>query len=93
MPSSVLYITIRDLIRLSILLFYMRIFGQIPRARRLIILTFVGVISTWVAFAGAIIFQCTPVEHFWLGWDGQHQGHCINQNAMTWAGAISGYYG
>ncbi|KAI0418926.1 hypothetical protein F5X98DRAFT_336709 [Xylaria grammica] len=84
----VLYITSRDLVRLSILLFYHRIFGHIQLARRLIHFTFVVIIACCVAFDFAIIFGCTPLDHFWTGWDGQQDGHCISTNGIFWAGAF-----
>ncbi|KAI0913887.1 hypothetical protein F4823DRAFT_468468 [Ustulina deusta] len=84
----VLYITCRDLVRLSILFFYYRIFGHIQSARRLIQFTFVLIITCCAAFDFAIIFGCTPIDYFWTGWDGQHDGHCISTNAIFWAGAF-----
>ncbi|KAI1822619.1 hypothetical protein F4861DRAFT_379498 [Xylaria intraflava] len=84
----ILYITSRDLVRLSILLLYHRIFGHIPLARRLIHVTFGLVIACATAFDLAIIFGCTPIDYFWTGWDGQHEGYCISTNAIFWAGAF-----
>lgn len=34
-----------------------------------------------------MLFGCTPIDHFWNGWDDQHQGHCISLHAVFWAGA------
>lgn len=84
----VLYITSRDLVRLSILLFYHRIFGYVPLARRLIQYSFVLIIACCIAFDFAIIFGCTPLGYFWISWDGQHEGHCISTNGIFWAGAF-----
>ncbi|KAF2968351.1 hypothetical protein GQX73_g5201 [Xylaria multiplex] len=84
----VLYITSRDLVRLSILFFYHRIFGHIPLARRLIQFSFVLIITCCAAFDFAILFGCTPISYFWTGWDGQHDGHCISMNGIFWAGAF-----
>ncbi|KAI0505356.1 hypothetical protein F5B22DRAFT_628298 [Xylaria bambusicola] len=84
----VLYITSRDLVRLSILLFYYRIFGHIKMARLLIRLTFVLIIACCIAFGFAIIFGCTPLDYYWTGWDGEHDGHCISTNGIFWAGAF-----
>lgn len=78
----------RDFLRLSILLFYQRIFGQILVVRRLIQFTFVLILSCCLAFDLAIIFGCTPVDHFWKGWDGEDEGFCVNKNAVFWAGAV-----
>ncbi|KAI1739909.1 hypothetical protein F4680DRAFT_420537 [Xylaria scruposa] len=84
----VLYVTSRDLIRLSILLFYHRIFGHIQLARRLIRITFVLIIAGCVGFDFAFIFGCTPLDYFWTGWDGERDGHCISLNGIFWAGAF-----
>lgn len=84
----IVYITSRHLVRLSLLLFYYRLFGHIPLARRLILLTSALVIAFCTAFDFSIIFGCTPIEHFWLSWDGQHEGHCISLHAIFWAGAV-----
>ncbi|KAH6646169.1 hypothetical protein BKA67DRAFT_541154 [Truncatella angustata] len=84
----ILYITSRDLVRLSILLFYLRIFGESQQARRLIQFTFVLILACCIAFDFAIIFGCTPINHFWTSWDGQHEGRCISTNGIFWAGAF-----
>jgi hypothetical protein len=34
------------------------------------------------------IFQCNPINYFWLKWDGEHKGQCLNINPITWANAI-----
>lgn len=84
----VLYITSRHLVRLSILLFYYRLFGHITLARRLIRLTSGLVIAFCIAFDSSILFGCTPIDHFWKSWDKQHEGHCISIHGIFWAGAI-----
>jgi uncharacterized membrane protein YgcG len=84
----ILYITSRDLVRLSILLFYQRIFGQIPIVRPLIRFTFATIVACCIGFVLAIIFGCKPINHFWKGWDGEQEGHCISTHAVFWAGAV-----
>ncbi|KAL7624459.1 hypothetical protein AAE478_006024 [Parahypoxylon ruwenzoriense] len=84
----VVYVTSRDLVRLSILLFYHRIFGHIALARRLIQFSFVLIILCCIAFDFAIIFGCRPLDYFWTSWDGQNEGHCISTNGIFWAGAF-----
>ncbi|SPO02589.1 related to integral membrane protein PTH11 [Cephalotrichum gorgonifer] len=41
-----------------------------------------------VAFILAGIFQCRPISYFWTKWDGEHEGSCVNNNALAWANAI-----
>ncbi|KAI0012489.1 hypothetical protein F4779DRAFT_567749 [Xylariaceae sp. FL0662B] len=83
----VLYIITRALIRVSIILFYLRIFRS-SRAARLIWGTLFStiVISVPIIFAG--IFQCAPVSYFWWRWDGEHTGYCFNVKAFIWAAWI-----
>lgn len=84
----VLYITSRHLVRGSILLFYYRLFGNDRLARRLVKISFGMLIAFGTAFDCSILFGCTPIEHFWLSWDGQHKGYCVSIHAIFWAGAI-----
>ncbi|KAI1634613.1 hypothetical protein F4809DRAFT_651712 [Biscogniauxia mediterranea] len=84
----VLYIASRHLTRLSILLFYQRVFGHVVLAQRLINFSFMLIIVCSVTFALAIIFGCTPIDHFWTSWDGEHEGHCISINGIFWSGAF-----
>ncbi|KAI1381967.1 hypothetical protein F4677DRAFT_400427 [Hypoxylon crocopeplum] len=86
--QSVLYTTSCSLVRQSVLLFYYRIFGRIPLARRLIQATFVLSVSCCIAFDLVNLFGCTPFEYYWTSWDGQHEGHCINENGNLWTGAF-----
>ena len=41
-----------------------------------------------IIFTFCVIFQCTPVSHFWTGWDGLHEGYCLSQWTMFLAGGI-----
>lgn len=83
-----LYITSRHLVRLSLLLFYYRLFGHIFLARRLVRLTSGLIIASCIAFDFSILFGCTPIQHFWNSWDDQNEGHCISLHGIFWAGAI-----
>ncbi|KAK7728750.1 hypothetical protein SLS53_009378 [Cytospora paraplurivora] len=84
----VIYITFRDFVRLSILLFYQRIFGHVPLARRLIQFSFVLIITCCIAFDFAILFGCTPINYFWKAWEGRGRGSCISTHDIFWAGAF-----
>ncbi|KAJ2986095.1 hypothetical protein NUW58_g5193 [Xylaria curta] len=82
--GSCLYLVTRMLIRVSILLFYLRIFHT-PGAKGVITWTLaVAVIYSFILLF-PVIFQCSPVDYLWLQWDGTHQGHCINHRAFVWA--------
>lgn len=84
----VVYITSRDLVRLSILLFYHRLFGHVPLARRLIQFSFVLIITCCIGFDLAIWFGCTPIDYFWKAWEGRGGGSCISTHDIFWAGAF-----
>ncbi|RSM10843.1 hypothetical protein CEP52_003302 [Fusarium oligoseptatum] len=30
---------------------------------------------------------CQPISYFWKKWDGEHEGHCADLNAITWSNA------
>ncbi|KAL3419679.1 integral membrane protein [Phlyctema vagabunda] len=50
---------------------------------RRIILGVVAVMTVYnVLFFMVILFQCSPVEHFWAGWRGQN-GSCLEASAMA----------
>lgn len=83
-----LYIFSRDLVRLSILLFYLRIFQYRTVARALILATFAMVVCNGVAFSCVVFFACRPVDGFWTGWDGEHPARCVSNNLLFWAGAV-----
>jgi hypothetical protein len=82
-----LYLITRGLTRLSILLFYQRIF-RIPSARPWIVGTFWFTIVLTFTFCMVCAFQCTPVPYFWLRWDGEHEGHCLSTGLVVWLCAI-----
>lgn len=72
---------------MSLLLFYLRIFPS-QTMRCLLVGTIVFDVVFGVSFVIASVVQCIPLDYFWNMWDGEHQGHCININALGWANAI-----
>jgi hypothetical protein len=82
-----LYIPCLAVIKISMLLLYLRIFPN----RDLRIATFVmlAIISMWgVAYTLVIIWICSPRSYAWLGWDGEHTGTCVNSMAVQVSHAI-----
>lgn len=75
------------LVKLTLLLFYLRIFPK-PIIRKLIWATVVFDIVWAFAFIVASIFQCQPISYYWMSWDKEHVGKCININALAWTNAI-----
>ncbi|KAI0102368.1 hypothetical protein GGR51DRAFT_562541 [Nemania sp. FL0031] len=87
--GSILYFTSRALIRISILLFYLRIF-RAPKAKTVIRLTLlINVLFTFALFF-PILFQCSPVNYLWLQWDGTHEGRCLNFRVFVWVATSIG---
>jgi len=86
LASEILYYTEISLLKLSILLFYLRIFPG-TRVRRLMWGTAVVTVLYGLVFAVVAIFQCQPISYFWTNWDGLHPGTCLNMQAIAWMNA------
>ncbi|KAF2186281.1 hypothetical protein K469DRAFT_631075 [Zopfia rhizophila CBS 207.26] len=81
------YLSSIALTKISILLFYLRIFPN-RIFRRWVYLT-IGLCSVYIlSFIPATIFQCLPIHIAWERWDGEHHGKCINLNAEGWTSAV-----
>ncbi|KAI0198818.1 hypothetical protein F4808DRAFT_245983 [Astrocystis sublimbata] len=87
--ASNLYFSCRALIRVSILLFYLRIF-RTPGAKALIMWTLALVILFGISVLFSIVFQCSPVDYTWQRWDGTHPGHCTDFRGFVWAATVIG---
>lgn len=74
------------LVKLCLLLFYLRIFPG-PTVRRVLWGTIAFTVLFGIIFIFLAVFQCSPRSHFWEGWDGEHQGKCLDINAIAWANA------
>ncbi len=59
-------------IRGSVTLFYLRIFGP----RKIVVGTMVGLVLFFIAFLIPDVVPCHPVSFYWDGWDGEHIGYC-----------------
>ncbi|KAF2748513.1 hypothetical protein M011DRAFT_400906, partial [Sporormia fimetaria CBS 119925] len=82
--DELFYLSSIGLTKISILLFYLRIFPE-RTFRRWTHMTIALCILYMLGFGFAVIGQCTPVNLAWNHWDGEHDGHCINLNAEGWA--------
>lgn len=80
------YLSALPLIKISILLLYLRIF---PDQRfRLIVWISVGLCSGYlISFVSVSIWQCRPIRGAWEAWDGEFEGHCNNINLQGWTSA------
>ncbi|CBF87153.1 CFEM domain-containing protein [Aspergillus nidulans FGSC A4] len=85
--TTYLYIPCLAVIKISMLLLYLRIFPN----RNLRIATFImlAIVSMWgVAYTLVIIWICSPRSFAWLGWDGEHTGTCVNSMVVQVSHAI-----
>ncbi|KAI1739148.1 hypothetical protein F4680DRAFT_422977 [Xylaria scruposa] len=81
------YIGSRFFIRVSIILFMMRIFRS-SSARQVLIYMLALNAAIAVTYLFSVIFQCIPLSYFWEAWDGLHDGHCSNQWAIFFSAGI-----
>lgn len=76
------------LLKMSLLFFYLKIFPN--KGVRIVLWATIGYNAVWgVAFILLAIFQCQPISFYWTGWDGLHEGTCLDANALGWANAIT----
>lgn len=84
--SEFLYVAILPLTKISILLFYLKIFPR--RGFRIATYIVIGFnVAYLITFVVISVFQCTPIDGAWLRWDGTHHYTCRNENAQGWAAA------
>ena len=81
-----MYFMEATLVKLTIISFYLRIFPARP-TRRLLWGTFIFTTLFGLAYIIASLFQCRPIYYFWTKWDGLHDGHCLDINAVAWSNA------
>ncbi|KAH9883499.1 hypothetical protein F4778DRAFT_658510 [Xylariomycetidae sp. FL2044] len=85
---EVIYVFTRFLIRISLILYYLRIFRG-SDSERLIRWTLGVCVVINIPIALMIVFQCTPASYFWLRWDNSDPGGtCIDVKAGLWAGWV-----
>jgi hypothetical protein len=83
---EILYFFQIALLKLTLLFFFLRIFPQ-RTVKRLLWGTIVFVVMWALAFIFLGVFQCQPIRHYWLSWDKEHEGKCIDINALAWSNA------
>ncbi|KAI1854871.1 hypothetical protein JX265_002510 [Neoarthrinium moseri] len=76
---QILYNPILALVKTSILLFLLRLFGQKPGVRRFIIWLNTANILNMFAIFFAIVFQCFPIEKIW---DPTRPGSCVDRRVL-----------
>ncbi|KAH7327789.1 putative PTH11-typeG-protein-coupled receptor [Stachybotrys elegans] len=81
---QLLYLAQVSLLKLALLAFFMRIFTG-TRIRRVLIGTVIFTAIYGTVFVAVAALQCTPINYLWQRWDGEHQGECMNVNAIAWS--------
>lgn len=84
--DEMLYLSSIALTKVSILLFYLRIFPN-PTFRKLVWLGIAYCIGYILGTVIALVFQCKPLNLAWTHWDGEHAGECFNLNLLGWLAA------
>ncbi|KAM6508539.1 hypothetical protein FALCPG4_018379 [Fusarium falciforme] len=82
--TAILYFLQVTLLKLALLFFYLRIFPA-TSVRRILWSTIIFNSLFGIIFLIVTIFQCKPISYFWTNWDGEHEGSCVNLNAIAWA--------
>lgn len=83
---TIVYGMVLALIKSSICFLYLRIFPD-PKFRRVVWATQAFNLAMLLATLLTYLLGCRPLSYFWDGWDGEHQGYCVNVTAFTWAHA------
>ncbi|KAJ4334626.1 hypothetical protein N0V95_009118 [Ascochyta clinopodiicola] len=84
---EILYFFQITLLKLTLLFFFLRIFPK-TIVRNVLKGTIIFTILYGLTFVIIAIFQCRPINHYWDNWDLEHDGKCININALAWSNAI-----
>lgn len=84
--DELVYLASLPLTKISILLFYLRIFPK--KQIKIAIWVLIGInIAYLIVFEVISIFQCTPLPGAWLAWDGTYAATCRDINLQGWMAA------
>lgn len=89
---QLLYFSTINLLKLSMLSFFLRLFpsSACPKAHKVTMAAIVFTALVTCVFLTIGIFPCRPVDFFWKGWNGEHHGRCVNMHAVGWSYAAIG---
>ncbi|ESZ93409.1 hypothetical protein SBOR_6202 [Sclerotinia borealis F-4128] len=83
---ELLYFAQVSFVKISILLFFLRLFPK-RKIRRTIWATIVVNGMILIVFDVLAAFQCRPISFYWTRWDNEHAGVCLNINALGFTSA------
>ncbi|KAF4468575.1 CFEM domain-containing [Fusarium albosuccineum] len=85
--DELLYLGALPVTKISILLFYLKVFPA--RNTRIFCWVLIGLnVAYLIAFELVSIFQCTPIEGAWKAWDKEFHAKCNNINMQGWMAAV-----
>lgn len=85
--DELLYLGALPVTKISILLFYLKIFPN--REIRIACWVLISLnIGYFIAFELVSIFQCSPIEGAWRAWDKEFPAKCNNINMQGWMAAV-----
>jgi hypothetical protein len=84
---TILYFLLIAIVKLTLLFFFLRIFPK-PLIRKLLWATIAFTVLYGISFSITGIFQCSPINYYWLQYAEEGSGTCININALAWTNAI-----
>lgn len=84
--AETLYFAAVSLFKLAMLSFYLRVFSG-KWTRRLVWVTIAVDFLLGVVYVMLSVFQCQPISYFWLRWDGEHTGKCLDRDAIVQSNA------
>ncbi|KAL0766921.1 hypothetical protein CaCOL14_010492 [Colletotrichum acutatum] len=80
--EELLYSFVVAVTKLSILIFYLRLFAE--TWFRVVCYVMLGVTTVYgIGQILGIVLVCSPVSYNWTQWDGEHKGKCGNVNVMA----------
>jgi hypothetical protein len=80
---EVLYFLAIGLVKISMCFLYGRLFMD-TLFQRMIWATQVFNVLVVLSFVLLVLTQCQPLSYFWMAWDGEHDGTCINTQAVAY---------
>ena len=82
--SEIFYLIATVCTRISILLFYRRVF-PIYKVKLVTKWMLVVNVAFCISFFFPLVFQCSPISHAWTRWSQETGGKCIDLNAGGWS--------
>ncbi|KAH7078539.1 hypothetical protein FB567DRAFT_596137 [Paraphoma chrysanthemicola] len=84
--GELLYFAVTWLIRIAFVLFFFQVF--IDQTFRRVLWAVIAIyLAAMISGILSVAFLCTPVSYAWRSWEGEHEGRCIDHNAVAFTQA------